>query len=88
MWIFDMMQKSGREINSILRGGNRVSTCQNFPQLGNFYGALTGGEADAVVVRFFGIFFAFFQSSAIWGALISSIGKLRNSIGLAEKLLG
>ena len=50
---------------------------QNFLlQLGNFYGILKGGEeSGAVVVRFFGIFFAFFQSSAIWGALISSIGK-------------
>ena len=56
------------------------------PQLGNLYGALSGnggggdragGGAEAVVVRFFGIFFAFFQSSAVWGALISSIGKLQ-----------
>ena len=44
-------------------------------QLGNSYGALVGAETEAIVVRFFGIFFAFFQSSAIWGALISSTGK-------------
>ena len=88
MWIFDIDAEIWERNQFNSAGGNRVSTCQNFPQLGNFYGALTGGEADAVVVRFFGIFFAFFQSSAIWGALISSIGKLRNSIGLAEKLLG
>ncbi|XP_070538700.1 protein unc-93 homolog A-like isoform X2 [Ptychodera flava] len=36
------------------------------------YAALSRDDSDAVVNRFFGIFFMFFQSSMVWGSLLSS----------------
>lgn len=38
-------------------------------------------EVEPIIVRFFGIFFLFFQSSSVWGNLISSLGEY-----LANKL--
>ena len=45
-----------------------------FSQVGNIYGELTDSPVEPIIVRFFGIFFLFFQSSSIWGNLISSAG--------------
>ncbi len=41
-------------------------------ELGGFYSRLTGDASEGVVNKFFGIFFAMFQSSQIWGNIISS----------------
>lgn len=41
-------------------------------EIGGFYSKLTGETTEAVVNRFFGIFFAMFQSSQIFGNIISS----------------
>lgn len=47
--------------------------CTILTHIGYQYAELTGRKnAEVVIVRFFGIFFLFFQSSAIWGNLISS----------------
>lgn len=34
-------------------------------------------KSDALVVRFFGLFFIFYQLAQVWGNLISSSGKAR-----------
>lgn len=41
------------------------------------YSAISGGRAKThdLVVRFFGLFFFFFQSAQVWGNLISSSGE-------------
>ena len=36
---------------------------------------MTGLHHDQIIVRFFGIFFLFFQSSTVWGNVISSTGQ-------------
>jgi len=46
--------------------------CTYLSQVGNIYGELTNQPVEPVIVKFFGIFFLFFQSSSIWGNLISS----------------
>jgi len=46
--------------------------CTYLSQVGNIYGELTDSPVEPIIVRFFGIFFLFFQSSSIWGNLISS----------------
>lgn len=47
--------------------------CTYLTHIGHQYTKLTGGkDAEVVIVRLFGIFFLFFQSSSIWGNLISS----------------
>ena len=46
-----------------------------FFQVGSIYGELTDSPVEPIIVKFFGIFFLFFQSSSIWGNLISSAGK-------------
>ena len=43
-------------------------------QIGERYAKLTSVDAESIIVRFFGIFFLFFQSNAVWGNLISSLG--------------
>ena len=43
-------------------------------QIGERYAKLTSVDVEAIIVRFFGIFFLFFQSSSVWGNLISSLG--------------
>jgi hypothetical protein len=53
------------------------SKCKYLTQVGNRYAEITGQAAEHVIVRFFGIFFLLFQSSSIWGNLISSEGSLR-----------
>ena len=53
-------------------------------QIGERYAKLTSVDVESIIVRFFGIFFLFFQSSSVWGNLISSLGmcnlKLLNDI--------
>ena len=44
-------------------------------QVGNRYAELSGVPVEPIIVRFFGIFFLFFQSSSVWGHLISSASK-------------
>jgi len=46
--------------------------CTYLTQVGNRYADLTRTQVEPIIVRFFGIFFLFFQSSSIWGPLISS----------------
>ncbi|XP_041375305.1 protein unc-93 homolog A-like isoform X2 [Gigantopelta aegis] len=46
--------------------------CTYLTQVGVWYSKLTGATEDAVINRFFGIFFMIFQTSQIWGNLISS----------------
>ncbi|CAL4114148.1 unnamed protein product [Meganyctiphanes norvegica] len=46
--------------------------CTYITQVGNKYAELTGENSEVVITRFFGIFFLFFQSTQIWGNLISS----------------
>merc|ERR1711936_1096524 len=46
--------------------------CTYLSQVGNIYGELTSQPVEPIIVKFFGIFFLFFQSSSIWGNLISS----------------
>ena len=49
--------------------------CTYLTQVGNRYADLCKVDVEPIIVRFFGIFFLFFQSSSIWGPLISSAGK-------------
>ena len=49
--------------------------CTYLTQVGNKYADLIGENTEVIVVRFFGIFFLAFQSSSIWGNIISSAGK-------------
>jgi len=55
--------------------------CTYLTQVGNRYADLCKVDVEPIIVRFFGIFFLFFQSSSIWGPLISSavFGKDKNS---------
>jgi len=46
--------------------------CTYLTQVGNIYAELTNQAVEPIIVKFFGIFFLFFQSSSIWGNLISS----------------
>ncbi|KAK7081147.1 Ion channel regulatory protein UNC-93 [Halocaridina rubra] len=46
--------------------------CTYLTQVGTKYAELVGENAEVVIVRFFGIFFLFFQSTQVWGNLISS----------------
>jgi hypothetical protein len=41
-------------------------------QVGNQYAELIGDKAEIIIIRFFGIFYMLFQSSQVWGNLISS----------------
>ena len=50
--------------------------CTYLSQIGNVYGELTNQPVEPILVKFFGIFFFFFQSNRIWGNLISSAGKV------------
>ena len=50
--------------------------CTYLSQIGNIYGELTNQPVEPILVKFFGIFFFFFQSNRIWGNLISSAGKV------------
>ncbi|XP_012939457.2 protein unc-93 homolog A [Aplysia californica] len=46
--------------------------CTYLTQIGVWYAKLTNQDKDSVINSFFGFFFLFFQSSQIWGNLISS----------------
>ncbi|CAF4932154.1 unnamed protein product [Rotaria socialis] len=48
-----------------------TSKCSYLTDTGTIYAETKGVHKDVVVNRFFGIFFMFFQSSQIWGNLIS-----------------
>lgn len=51
--------------------------CTYLTQVGNRYAALIGDKsAESCISRFFGFFFMAFQSSQVWGNLISSLGKI------------
>ena len=43
-----------------------------FPQVGTKYAELTAQNEEVIFTRFFGVFFLFFQSTQVWGNLISS----------------
>ncbi|KAK4316099.1 hypothetical protein Pmani_012743 [Petrolisthes manimaculis] len=46
--------------------------CTYLTQVGSKYADIVGENAEVIIVRFFGIFFLFFQSTQVWGNLISS----------------
>ncbi|XP_071529452.1 UNC93-like protein [Panulirus ornatus] len=46
--------------------------CTYLTQVGSKYADIVGESTEVVIVRFFGIFFLFFQSTQVWGNLISS----------------
>ncbi|XP_059089375.1 UNC93-like protein [Tigriopus californicus] len=46
--------------------------CTYLTQVGNKYAEVTGVQVEPIIVRFFGIFFLFFQFASVWGSLISS----------------
>lgn len=66
--------------------------CTILTHIGYQYSQLTGAkDAEVVIVRFFGIFFLFFQSSSIWGNLISSAvlnQDARNCTNDVDKICG
>ncbi|KAL4235032.1 unc-93 A [Mactra antiquata] len=47
--------------------------CTYLTQTGSWYSKMTGQTEDDIINRFFGFFFLFFQTSQIWGNLISSM---------------
>lgn len=47
--------------------------CTYLTQIGTWYAKMTGRTADDIINRFFGVFFMLFQTSQIWGNLISSL---------------
>jgi len=47
--------------------------CTYLTQVGTLYADIVQDAAEPVIVKFFGIFFLLFQSSQIWGNLISSM---------------
>ncbi|XP_076470259.1 UNC93-like protein isoform X2 [Babylonia areolata] len=50
-----------------------TANCTYLTQLGVWYSRLTEVPESAVMNKFFGIFFLFFQTSQIWGNIISSL---------------
>ena len=49
-----------------------TAKCKMLTDMGAHYAELSGQKAEPIVNRYFGIFFAMFQSSNIWGNIISS----------------
>lgn len=47
--------------------------CTYLTETGTWYAKMTGTTSDDIINRFFGIFFMIFQTSQIWGNLISSL---------------
>ncbi|GAB6027705.1 Protein unc-93 A [Chamberlinius hualienensis] len=47
--------------------------CTYLTEIGHQYSKLVGETAEVLIVRFFGVFFMFFQTSQIWGNLASSL---------------
>jgi thiol-disulfide isomerase/thioredoxin len=52
--------------------------CTYLTIIAEAYVAVTGNKqkVENVVVRFFGLFFVFYQMAQVWGNLISSTGEL------------
>ncbi|XP_050733436.1 UNC93-like protein [Eriocheir sinensis] len=46
--------------------------CSYLTMVGTKYAELTGQNKEVIITRYFGIFFLFFQSTQVWGNLISS----------------
>ncbi|XP_018010588.1 UNC93-like protein isoform X2 [Hyalella azteca] len=46
--------------------------CTYLTEVGRIYAGITNQDTEVIVTRMFGIFFLFFQSSQVWGNLISS----------------
>lgn len=44
------------------------------------YSQITGIKSDVLVIRFFGLFFMFYQFAQVWGNLISSAGNPTNDL--------
>ncbi|KAG7155255.1 protein unc-93 homolog A-like [Homarus americanus] len=61
-----------------------AAKCTYLTKVGTLYAQLTGEDNGVVITRFFGIFFLFFQSTNIWGNIISStvlsIGVEKNDV--------
>lgn len=53
--------------------------CTYLTVIAEAFSTLIGSEKkeDATVVRFFGLFFLFYQMAQVWGNLISSSGELK-----------
>ncbi|XP_069187580.1 UNC93-like protein [Procambarus clarkii] len=47
--------------------------CTYITKISSIYAELVGEKTDIIVSKFFGIVFMFFQSSKLWGSLISSL---------------
>lgn len=47
--------------------------CTYLTQIGAWYAKMIGKTSDDIINRFFGVFFMLFQTSQIWGNLISSL---------------
>ncbi|XP_045110446.1 UNC93-like protein [Portunus trituberculatus] len=58
--------------------------CSYLTQVGTKYAELTGQDKEVVITRYFGIFFLFFQSTQVWGNLISS-SVLSTDTGVLNK---
>jgi len=54
--------------------------CTYLSVVSEIYSELTQVPAETLVVRFFGIFFMFFQCAQVWGNLISSTGKTHTAV--------
>ena len=50
--------------------------CTYLTQVAHRFAGLDGSDPEPVVVKFFGIFFFFFQCNAILGNIISTAGKI------------
>ncbi|XP_069973442.1 UNC93-like protein [Penaeus vannamei] len=55
--------------------------CTYLTKVGTIYADLVGVNSDVIITRFFGIFFLFFQSTQVWGNIISSTVL---SVGVAD----
>ncbi|KAK3600238.1 hypothetical protein CHS0354_030269 [Potamilus streckersoni] len=49
-----------------------AAKCTYLTQIGTWYAKLTNTDRDDAINRFFGVFFMMFQTSQIWGNLVSS----------------
>ena len=54
--------------------------CTYLSVVSEVYSELTKVPAETLVVRFFGVFFMFFQFAQVWGNLISSAGKTHSAV--------
>lgn len=56
--------------------------CTYLTEMANQYAVLVGETSEAVVTKFFGVFFMFFQSGQIWGNLISTYVLKPNQVNV------